>query len=262
MSKLRRRLFDLRNNEDEYLYDSEEERIQKTKRAISIFVKSAIEKQYCSTSFVEKKLKELYQDCLIHTKEVLEFGISEVEKFRCSKRIQPSTSPSSAAEQPNKYSSLFCKENVYHACLCCKAISTCSHKNIKEFFMDKLQSNDHKLEEVSMSLSGHYLIAKSQNTLIFAFSGEKSFMSWFERCENYQDECGYQFEKGMRCTRMHSKFYEYENVWQNLTFVVLVLHITYCMLHCMVELNMSRFNYNSPLRFLFCIQPIEFYLII
>lgn len=198
LSKLKRRLADLRANEDGYLYDNEEERIQKTERAIAIYVKTAIEEQNCSKTFVTKKLKDLYEkDFLIHKEEILQYGYSEVEKFGHITCVEKST----LSEQSIKSQPIFCKENIYHACLCCEAVSKCSHENIREFF--EQQSQSHRIEEVSMSLSNHYLIAKSQNTFIIAFTGEKSFTSWFEACEKQQ--CGYRFEKGITfATLWHS----------------------------------------------------------
>jgi len=191
LSKLKRRLADLRANEDGFMYETEEERIQKTEKAISIFIKSAMEVQLCGASFVKKKLTDLYnKDFLIHKEEILQYGLSEVEKFSHDKSVEQSTLP----EQSQKSQPIFCKENIFHACLCCEAISKCTHENVKEFFEDKVLSNDHNLEEVSMSISDHYLIAKSQNTFIIAFNEEKNFTSWFEMCE--KEQCGYRFEKG------------------------------------------------------------------
>lgn len=191
LSKLKRRLAELRTNEDGYLYDSEEERIQKTEKAIAIYVKSAIEEQNCNKEFVRRKLKDLFEkDFLIHKEEILQHGYSEIEKFGHAKCVENSP----LSEQPVKSQPIFCKENIYHACLCCEAVSKYNHENISEFFEDKLKP--HRIEEVSMSLSDHYLIAKSQNTYIIAFTGEKSFTSWFETCEKQQ--CGYRFEKGIR----------------------------------------------------------------
>ena len=190
LEKLKRRLAELRANEDGYIYDSEEERVQKTEKAIAIYIKAAIEEQNCNKEFVKKKLKELFEkDFLIHKEEILEYGFTEVDKFSHVKCVEkPTLSEQSVKSQP-----IFCKENVYHACLCCEAVSKCNYENIREFFQDKLKR--HKIEEVSMSLSNHYLIAKNQNTIIIAFTGEKNFASWFETCEKQQ--CGYRFEKGI-----------------------------------------------------------------
>ena len=207
LTKLKRRLAELRANEDGYLYDNEEERTQKTERAIAIYVKAAIEEQNCSKEFVRKKLKDLFErDFLIHKEEILQHGLSEVEKYGHVTCVEKSTLP----EQCIKSQPIFCKENIYHACLCCEAVSKYGHENIREFFENELKP--HKIEEVSMSLSNHYLIAKSQNTFIIAFTGEKSFASWFKTCEEQQ--CGYRFEKGTLLITL---------IYNNIIFV----HITY-----------------------------------
>ena len=191
LSKLKSRLYALRENEDGFLYENEEERIHRTEKAISAYVKSAIEVQNCGKSFVIKKLIELYKkDFLIHKQEILDYGILEVEKYGKVECIEKSPT---LPERSIKSQLIFCKENVFHACLCCEAVSKCNHQNVKEFFKD--EHRKHRLEEVSMSLSNHYLIAKSQSTFIIAFNGEQSFTSWFDACEKQQ--CGYKLEKGM-----------------------------------------------------------------
>jgi len=130
LSKLKRRLAEIRKNEDGFFYDTEEERIQKTEKAISIYIKSAMENQLCSAAFVKKKLTDLFEkDFLIHKEEILQYGITEVEKFNRDKCVEQSTLP----EQSQKSQPIFCKENVYHACLCCEAISKCTHENVKTF---------------------------------------------------------------------------------------------------------------------------------
>ena len=191
LSKLRRRLADLRANDDEYLYDNEEERIEKTKKAIDIYVKTTIEEEYRDKATAKKNLQSLYvRDFLIHKKEIVQYGFSKVEEYEFIKCAEKPA----LSEQSIKLLPIFCKENIYHACLCCVAVSKYNHNNVKEFFEDKLTNRQHKIEEVSMSLSDQYLIAKSQNTIIIAFAGEKSFTSWFETCEKQQ--CVYRFEKG------------------------------------------------------------------
>ena len=209
LTKLKTRLAELRTNEDGYLYDNEEERTQKTERAIAIYVKAAIKEQNYNKEFVRKKLKDLFEkDFLIPNEEIVQYGLSEVEKYGHVTCVEKST----LSEQCIKSQPIFCKENIFHACLCCEAVSKYRHENIREFFENELKQ--HKIEEVSMSLSNHYLIAKCQNTFIIAFTGEKSFASWFKTCEEQQ--CGYRFEKGTlhhliyiyRYTYIHTYIYD------------------------------------------------------
>ena len=69
---------------------------------------------------------------------------------------------------------LFNKDTLYHAGLCCEAISSCSTEHdIKVFF--QTGSPMHSLEEISFSKNHHvkpYLIAKQGNTIYVAFQSE------------------------------------------------------------------------------------------
>ena len=85
LSKLQKRLAELRANEDEYLYDSEEERIEKTKKAIDIYVKATIEEEYRDKETAKKKLRKLYErDFLIHKEEIIHYGFQKLRNMTLS----------------------------------------------------------------------------------------------------------------------------------------------------------------------------------
>ena len=75
---------------------------------------------------------------------------------------------------------LFSKDTLYHASLCCHAVSACTAGNYEIF----LNSKSHLLEEVSMSISQYkenvdrYIIAKCGNTIFVAFQGEPTLSNW------------------------------------------------------------------------------------
>lgn len=70
---------------------------------------------------------------------------------------------------------LFNKDTLYHAGLCCQAISSCSREHdIKVFF--QTGSPMHSLQEISFSTSSNikpYLIAKQGTKIYIAFQSEK-----------------------------------------------------------------------------------------
>lgn len=75
---------------------------------------------------------------------------------------------------------LFSKDTLYHASLCCQAVSTCTTLNFKKFLNEK----GHTLKEVSMSISkedvDRYIIAKQGNTVYIAFQSKPIISSWSE----------------------------------------------------------------------------------
>ena len=73
---------------------------------------------------------------------------------------------------------VFSKDTLYHAGLCCEAVSLHQRENdVKMFFQSK--SPMHSLEEISFSqnsLTKPYLIAKQGTTIYVAFRGETQLM--------------------------------------------------------------------------------------
>lgn len=77
--------------------------------------------------------------------------------------------------------SLFNKDTLYHASLCCQAVSTCNTAKFKKF----INSRGHHFNEVSMSISrvdcvDRYIIAKQGNVVYMAFESEPSLSRWNE----------------------------------------------------------------------------------
>ena len=86
---------------------------------------------------------------------------------------------------------LFNKDTVYHASLCCHAVSTRDAGNFKHFFDHIVRR--HCLEEVSMSVSkdkenvDRYLIAKQLNTIYIAFQSEATISQWMDEYTSFDD---------------------------------------------------------------------------
>lgn len=77
---------------------------------------------------------------------------------------------------------LMTKDTLYHAGLCCQAVSTHTAANFKRFF----NGVGHKLDEVSMSRSqdkenvDRYIIAKQDDIVYMAFQSEPTLSKWIE----------------------------------------------------------------------------------
>lgn len=82
------------------------------------------------------------------------------------------------------------KKSLYHASLCCCAISTCDASNYKEFF----DEHDHGLKHVSMSRSkdrddvDRYIIAMQDDAVYMAFQSEPTLSWWIDNShESFAD---------------------------------------------------------------------------
>ena len=147
----------------------------------NILVKGIVEDfiEKCSQSKVSqddirKGLAKIYGNELLLSKEVYE---SALEKIAVVPQPSSNSSPDSSEEEQVAELPLFCEDTVYHASLCCLAVSTKDATNFKGFF-DREYPNHH-FEEASLSQShDRYLIAKKGNTYFIAFRSEPSFSEW------------------------------------------------------------------------------------
>ena len=86
--------------------------------------------------------------------------------------------------------SFFSKDILYHASLCCHAVSTCTARNFKAFF----NSKSHLLQEASMSISqdkenvDRYIIARRDDTIYMAFQSEPTLSNWMDSPYSSFDE--------------------------------------------------------------------------
>ena len=118
------------------------------------------------------------------TSELREWAIQEVEEIFKRMSVdaaQPPIAPVPESDE-NVEPPFFSKDTLYHASLCCQAVSTCTAAGFETFF----NSKSHLLQEASMSLSqdkknvDRYIIAKRDDTIYIAFQSEPTLSSWME----------------------------------------------------------------------------------
>lgn len=105
--------------------------------------------------------------------------------------------PQSQAEEM----SLFSKDTLYHAGLCCEAVTFCQKASeVGTFFQQKYSM--HSLEEISFSRQNShvkpYLITKQGNTIYVAFRSETHLMRTGydeSKCKYYCRACMHAFSK-------------------------------------------------------------------
>ena len=128
---------------------------------------------------IEGLLQELHRKEFLLSEPLYEWALQLLaelfEKAAVDKSGYEPISPSETKEP------LFCKDTVYHASICSRAINECDAGNYLKFFKTKEKVPGHSLEEISISRSkqDRYLIARqSESTFYFAFQSESDLSKW------------------------------------------------------------------------------------
>lgn len=112
--------------------------------------------------------------------QLRDWAVQEVEKMCDCVKENEKPKPCPLPSQDKK--PLMTKDTLYHAGLCCQAVSTRTAANFKKFF----NGVGHKLDEVSMSISqdkenvDRYIIAKQGNIIYMVFQSEPTLSKWIE----------------------------------------------------------------------------------
>ena len=74
---------------------------------------------------------------------------------------------------------LFCKDTVYHASICCRAINESDAGDYLKFFKTKIPGHSFQAISISRSKQDHYLIAQQgESTYYFVFQSETDLSKW------------------------------------------------------------------------------------
>lgn len=156
----------------------EEAKATLTKGKVRQFIETSL-RAGASESDVKKVLSELYSSDVLISEDIFEWALSEVNTTAQAACLQQTSSPS---DEKEKLPPLFCKETLYHASLCCYAVSTCDANTYQKFFNKDFPN--HSLEEASLSRSrdreqvDRYLIARHDKTYFVAFQSEPLIAQW------------------------------------------------------------------------------------
>ena len=167
--------------------------------AIREYVQKFIQAGSTSVDHLHEHLQKLYKrEFLITDQEILNMAKKIADDMQPSRSLLLSASSLSSAHSGKHTSSssptlrrakpLFSKPVVYHACLCCRAVNTCTHEDYSTFFKDEANCY-HSFKEVSISRSeeGRYLIAVQDSTYYFAFQSEPNIAQWPERYQSFSE---------------------------------------------------------------------------
>ena len=135
---------------------------------------------------VKKALDEIYGTELLLSKEIYEWALGKIALIP-----QPISKSSNSPEGEREVEEpLFCEDTVYHASLCCLAVSTRDANNFKSFF-DR-EYTCHHFEEASLSISqdrkdvDRYLIARKEKIFFVAFQSESSLSKWPQQFNSFE----------------------------------------------------------------------------
>ena len=154
-------------------------------QCVQYATQQAIEKAFKAGSGKELVQNQLWVLCYKDfdvPSNLREWAMHEVEDISkrmfassCQAQITPVAHPEAKTELP-----LFSKDTLYHAGVCCHAVSVCTAGDFEAF----MNSKSHLLEEGSISISQYkenvdrYIIAKCGNTVYVAFQSEPTLSSW------------------------------------------------------------------------------------
>ena len=185
LSKLKNTLILLKDCEDfETLARSEV-----SQEAIQKFLKSSLQSGESKENLLDQ-LQKLYEEGLV-TKEMHE------QTQELAIKMPTDSLPAPSAKQPvsapkEKGESLFCKDTVYHASLCCRLVSDPKVEtgNYQSFFKKKEVVPGHSFQKVSLSRAkqDRYLIAQQGDSILyFAFQSEPSLQKWKEQFKSFSE---------------------------------------------------------------------------
>ena len=156
----------------------EESRTDMIKVAVREYI-TELQQSGSTKEHIDGHLQELHRKEFLLSELMYEWArqlVTEVfEEAAVGKSSCEPVSPSETKEP------LFCKDTVYHASICCRAINECDAGNYQKFFKTKEKVPGHSLQEVSISRSkqDHYLIARQgESTFYFAFQSEPDLSMW------------------------------------------------------------------------------------
>ena len=142
---------------------------------------------------IKGQLRKFYSEDLLISKDVCEkaqqLAADEYARSKPTASTKLSDVPNSTAKgmvvEP-----LFCKDTVYHASVCCQAVSTCNAGDYQKFFKNRELVPGHAFKAVSFSRSKNesFLIAlKGESTYYFAFKGRLSLSDWAKDYKSFNE---------------------------------------------------------------------------
>ena len=141
------------------------------------------------TSKVKSDMEELRHSDLVIPTALWTWTMQEVEKTDEKLTSEQRKVAKPVVEEAEPAPSLFSKDTLYHACLCCDALSDPNPANPLSYFQNK--NPHHSLKEVSFSQNRDsitpYLIARQGDMIYVAFQSTPLLSKWKEIAPSFNE---------------------------------------------------------------------------
>jgi GTP-binding protein EngB required for normal cell division len=141
------------------------------------------------TSKVKSDMEKLCRSHLVIPTVLWTWTMQEVDKADEKLTIEQRKVVKSVVKEAEPAPSLFSKDTLYHACLCCDALSDPNPANPLSYFQNK--NPHHSLKEVSFSQNRDsitpYLIAREGDVIYIAFQSTPLLSKWKEIAPSFDE---------------------------------------------------------------------------
>ena len=173
LSKLKRKIEDLSSTKCSSQQE-EESKVDMIKAVVREYVTES-QQSGSTKEHVEGHLQNRSDFLLseLICKWALQLVAKTFEKTAVDELSSEPLSPSEPSEP------LFCKDTVYHASICSRAINESDAGDYLKFFKSKVPGHSFQAVSISRSKQDHYLIARQgESTYYFAFHSEPDLSKW------------------------------------------------------------------------------------
>lgn len=159
-------------------------------KSIRFYIDTSLE-EGVSVNSLKQDLTQLYNKEMLISRDMYCLATTELKKAHCSQSTVSNTMAVATVKKPKQPPSLFSPNTLYHASLCCHAVSTCRDEaSVHRFFSEGQQ---HKLGQVSICQENssekldRYLIARNGDTIYVAFRSEAKLSKWLEKYNTFEN---------------------------------------------------------------------------
>ena len=161
------------------------------KKVMEIFMKDE-DLSLNSAEDVKEKLCELRQKKYLITESVYQWSLKMVKEiFTQDENLPLNSAELTSPADPQHTESLFSKDTIYHASICCQALTCCTAGDYQKFFKEKVPG--HSFQAVSISRPTpdgkqheRYLIAKQgESKYYIAFESQPVLSQWPKKYHSF-----------------------------------------------------------------------------
>ena len=156
------------------------------KGSIRHYIDASIEEE-ASVKTLKLELSMIHNNEVLISRELFEWALKELQQQPSKQVSAPSTS---IAETKPKVPHLYGPSALYHASLCCYAVTSVSNEEEAHRFFNEAR---HKLDQVSICKENspekldRYLIARNGSIIYVAFQSEAKLSEWPTKYSTFEE---------------------------------------------------------------------------